>query len=254
MGARPESLLKTRSHPCWPRQHARRARVCRFRRRAADTPGSASYLERLPSASGWTRRTTLRSMSEGVLPVAAVIAGSRRPWAPVAASPPPGIIWRVEMIFFWWVASLTTTPARPPPSRCRQCRNGEDRCDAARSARVHQSPTSSKSHSGRVCPDMKAITLPHPAPSRRRRRSHRRGAFAVDGEPSSMLARPDAAHARKRPLPGTTRGRAAPSAQHAGPRPVTRSARLMPSRAQAAGSSARRPGPAHTVVGSSNSP
>src|ERR1700735_4358954 len=29
-----------------------------------------------------------------------------------------------------------------------------------RSARVHQSPTSSKSQSGRVCPDMKAITLP----------------------------------------------------------------------------------------------
>ena len=30
----------------------------------------------------------------------------------------------------------------------------------AGSARVHQSPMSSKSHSGRVCPDMKATTLP----------------------------------------------------------------------------------------------
>ena len=73
----------------------------------------------------------------------------------------PGIIFGWKMIFFWCVASLRMTPARPTsepvPAVVGTATTG---AMPAGSARVHQSPTSSKSHIGRVWPDMKAMTLP----------------------------------------------------------------------------------------------
>src|SRR6202044_2065215 len=61
------------------------------------------------------------------------------------------------MIFFWCVSSLRMTLARPTsepvPAVVGTATTG---AMPAGSARVHQSPTSSKSHSGRLCPDMAA--------------------------------------------------------------------------------------------------
>jgi hypothetical protein len=73
----------------------------------------------------------------------------------------PGIIFGWKMIFFWCVSSFRMTPARPTsepvPAVVGIATTG---AIPAGSARVHQSPMSSKSHIGRVCPDMNAMTLP----------------------------------------------------------------------------------------------
>ena len=72
-----------------------------------------------------------------------------------------GIIWGWKMIFLVWLASSVTTAARPTsdpvPAVVGTATMG---AIASALARVHQSPTSSKSHNGRVCPAMNAITLP----------------------------------------------------------------------------------------------
>ena len=64
------------------------------------------------------------------------------------------------MIFLVCVASSVMTPARPT-SEPVPAVVGTATIGAMPfgSARVHQSPTSSKSHTGRVCPAMKAIDL-----------------------------------------------------------------------------------------------
>ena len=65
------------------------------------------------------------------------------------------------MIFLVWVFSLVTTAARPTsepvPAVVGTATTG---AITAASARVHQSPTSSKSNTERVWPFMKAISLP----------------------------------------------------------------------------------------------
>ena len=72
-----------------------------------------------------------------------------------------GIIMGWKMIFFSWVASRVITPARPT-SEPVPAVVGTAMIGAMPSvlARVHQSPTSSKSHTGRVCATMKATHLP----------------------------------------------------------------------------------------------
>ena len=117
----------------------------------------------MPSASGWNpgAQNASKQCTKASMPVAAVIAGGRPTVSSGSLITTPGIICGWKMIFFWWVASLTTTPARPTsepvPAVVGTAMIG---AIPRGSARVHQSPTSSKSHSGRVCPDMKAITLP----------------------------------------------------------------------------------------------
>ena len=72
-----------------------------------------------------------------------------------------GIIFGWKMIFLVWVSSLVSTPARPTsdpvPAVVGTATIG---AMPSGSARVHQSPMSSKSHTGRVWPDMKATSLP----------------------------------------------------------------------------------------------
>ena len=72
-----------------------------------------------------------------------------------------GIIIGWKIIFLVCVASSVMTPARPTsepvPAVVGTATIG---AIPSGSARVHQSPTSSKSHIGRVCPAMKAMTLP----------------------------------------------------------------------------------------------
>ena len=72
-----------------------------------------------------------------------------------------GIMRGWKMTFLVWVATLVMTPARPVsepvPAVVGTATIG---AIPSGSARVHQSPMSSKSHSGRVCPAMKAMTLP----------------------------------------------------------------------------------------------
>ena len=95
------------------------------------------------------------------MPVPAVIAGGMPTVSSGSQIVTFGIISGWKMIFFVWVASSVTTPARPTsepvPAVVGTATIG---AMPAGSARVHQSPTSSKSHIGRVCPAMKATTLP----------------------------------------------------------------------------------------------
>ena len=72
-----------------------------------------------------------------------------------------GIIFGWKMIFFSCVSSLVMTLARPTsepvPAVVGTATTG---AMPLGSARVHQSPMSSKSHKGRVWPAMKAMALP----------------------------------------------------------------------------------------------
>ncbi len=73
-----------------------------------------------------------------------------------------GIMRGWKMIFLVWVASSVITPARPTslpvPAVVGIATIGRDR--RRRRPGVHQSPTSSKSHKGRLWPAMNATTLP----------------------------------------------------------------------------------------------
>ena len=70
-----------------------------------------------------------------------------------------------KMIFFTWVSELVMTLARPTsdpvPAVVGTATMG---AIPSGSARVHQSPMSSKSHTGRVWPDMKATILARSSP------------------------------------------------------------------------------------------
>ena len=72
-----------------------------------------------------------------------------------------GIILGWKITFLVCVDSWVMTPARPTsepvPAVVGTATTG---AILSASARVHQSPISSKSQSGRVCPAMKAMTLP----------------------------------------------------------------------------------------------
>ena len=77
-----------------------------------------------------------------------------------------GSIFGWKMIFFSWVSELVMTPARPTsdpvPAVVGTATMG---AMPAGSARVHQSPMSSKSQSGRDCPAMKATVFARSSPA-----------------------------------------------------------------------------------------
>ena len=95
------------------------------------------------------------------MPVPAVIAGGRPTVSSGSRITCAGSILGWKITFLVWVARLVMTPARPTsepvPAVVGTATIG---AMPAGSARVHQSPTSSKSHIGRVWPRMKATTLP----------------------------------------------------------------------------------------------
>ena len=95
------------------------------------------------------------------MPVPAVIAGGMPTVSSGSQMVIFGIISGWKITFLVCVASSVMTPARPTsepvPAVVGTATIGRM---PSGSARVHQSPTSSKSHIGRVCPAMKAMTLP----------------------------------------------------------------------------------------------
>ena len=95
------------------------------------------------------------------MPVPAVSAGGRPTVSSGSQITCAGIIFGWKITFLVCVARLVMTPARPTsepvPAVVGTATIG---AMPAGSARVHQSPMSSKSHIGRVCPRMKATTLP----------------------------------------------------------------------------------------------
>ena len=95
------------------------------------------------------------------MPVPAVMAGGMPTVSSGSQIVTFGIISGWKITFLVWVASSVMTPARPTsepvPAVVGTATTGRIPLG---SARVHQSPMSSKSHIGRVCPAMKAITLP----------------------------------------------------------------------------------------------
>ena len=95
------------------------------------------------------------------MPVPAVMNGGMPTVSSGSAITTFGIISGWKMIFLVCVASSVMTPARPTsepvPAVVGTATIG---AMPSASARVHQSPISSKSHIGRVCPAMKAMSLP----------------------------------------------------------------------------------------------
>ena len=95
------------------------------------------------------------------MPVPAVSAGGRPTVSSGSRITCAGSMLGWKITFLVWVAPLVMTPARPTsepvPAVVGTATIG---AMPAGSARVHQSPTSSKSHIGRVWPRMKAMTLP----------------------------------------------------------------------------------------------
>ena len=95
------------------------------------------------------------------MPVPAVSGGGRPTVSSGSQITCAGIILGWKITFLVWVARLVITPARPTsepvPAVVGTATIG---AMPAGSARVHQSPMSSKSHIGRVWPRMKATTLP----------------------------------------------------------------------------------------------
>ena len=167
-----------------------------------------------------------------------------------------GIMAGWKITFLVWVASSVMTPARPT-SEPVPAVVGTATIGAMPfgSARVHQSPTSSKSHIGRVCPAMKAMTLPTSSaepppkattpswpPARRTRTPASTLAATGFGRTSEKTAQgmPPASRAASASV---TIGMAARRGS------VTRSGRRMPAAFTASGSSAMRPAPKRTEVG-----
>ena len=161
-----------------------------------------------------------------------------------------------KMIFLVWVASFVMTPARPTsepvPAVVGTATIG---AIASEFARVHQSPISSKSHTGRVWPAWKAMSLPRssaePPPK----------AMTPSCLPFLKAAMP-AVRLESTGLGFTSENTAcgifasarifsveATTGSLARPGSVTKSGRLMPAKASASGSSLMRPAPKRTVVG-----
>ena len=167
-----------------------------------------------------------------------------------------GIISGWKMTFLVCVVSSVMTPARPTsepvPAVVGTATIGKMPLG---SARVHQSPMSSKSHIGRVWPAMKAMTLPVSSP-----------------EPPPKAMTPSWPPARSTAIPASTLAATGlgftsentaasmpaslrmPSTRcvtgrFASPASVTNSGFLMPAALSASGSSAIRPAPKRTAVG-----
>ena len=160
------------------------------------------------------------------------------------------------MIFLVWVASSVITPARPTslpvPAVVGTATIGRM---PAGSARFHQSPTSSKSHKGRVWPAMKATALPVSSPlppptattpswPPARNTASPASTFEPVGFGRSSENRPGLrpASRRRSSTRWITGSRASPGS-------VTTSGWRMPASAQARPSFATVPAPNRTVVG-----
>ena len=191
------------------------------------------------------------------MPVPAVIAGGMPTVSSGSQIVTLGIISGWKMIFFVWVASSVTTPARPTsepvPAVVGTATIG---AMPAGSARVHQSPTSSKSHIGRVCPAMKATTLPTSSaepppkamtPSCRPSRRTLTPASTLAATGFGLHLREDGAGRSRRRASASSALMVIGIAARRGS--VTRSGRAMPADLTASGSSAMRPAPKRIVVG-----
>ena len=190
------------------------------------------------------------------MPVPAVIIGGMPTVSSGSQIVTFGIISGWKMTFLVCVASSVMTPARPTsepvPAVVGTATMGSIPLG---SARVHQSPTSSKSHIGRFCPAMKAITLPassaEPPPI----------AMTPSCLPPLSASRPAsmvAAAGLGFTSENTCTGRLAPTRMSlaaliigslTSPRSVTISGRVMPAAAAASPSSFSRPAPIRTEVG-----
>ena len=99
------------------------------------------------------------------MPVAAVSLGGRPTVSSGSRIATFGMIAGWKMIFFSWVTGCVTTPARPTsepvPAVVGTAMIGEI---FEASARVHQSPTSSRSNTEIVWPCISAIILPMSRP------------------------------------------------------------------------------------------
>ena len=190
------------------------------------------------------------------MPVPAVIIAGMPTVSSGSQSVTFGIISGWKITFLVCVASSVMTPARPTsepvPAVVGTATIGSIPLG---SARVHQSPMSSKSHIGRVCPAMKAMTLPassaEPPPM----------AMTPSclpplsaSRPASMVAAPGLGFTSENTCTGrfaatrmSTRG--LDHRQLDEPRSVTISGRVMPATAAASPSSFSRPAPIRTEVG-----
>ena len=161
-----------------------------------------------------------------------------------------------KMIFFSWVTELETTPARPTsepvPAVVGTAMIG---VILSASARVHQSPTSSKSQTGRVCPHMKATILPRSSPEPPPK------AITPSCPPSLKALMPcsrlislgfgstSANSALPRPACSSRASVLVVIGKSASPRSVTSSGLRMPAALQASAISLMRPAPNRIVVG-----
>ena len=190
------------------------------------------------------------------MPVPAVMAGGMPTVSSGSQMVIAGIIFGWKITFLVCVASSVMTPARPTsepvPAVVGTATIGRMPLG---SARVHQSPMSSKSHIGRVCPAMKAMTLPassaEPPPSAITPSC--RPAFSA-ASPASTFAATGLGFTSENTAAAMPASRSTSSARFTGGRvasrgSVTSSGRDMPAAATAAPSSAMRPAPKRTEVG-----
>ena len=162
--------------------------------------------------------------------------------------------WKIT--FLVWVARLVMTPARPTsepvPAVVGTATTG---AMPAGSARVHQSPTSSKSHMALVWPRMKAMTLPASSaepPPKATTPSWPPARSAAS--PAATLASVGLGFTSEKTATSSPAARIAWSALRAmgsgaTPGSVTMSGREMPAARQASPSSAIRPAPKRIAVG-----
>ena len=216
----------------------------------------------IPSAIGMVEGAGigLEAMREGVhARCRRSAAAAARPSAPGRGSPAPASSSDGRSPSWCAVARLVITPARPTsepvPAVVGTATTG---AIPAGSARVHQSPMSSKSHIGRVCPRMKAMTLPQSSaepppkattPSCPPVAQHLEPGGDVGLGRVGLHVGEDRRLAARRPARPTP-ARAAAIGSGATPGSVTKSGRAIPAaRRRRRASSSMRPAPKRMAVG-----
>jgi hypothetical protein len=163
-----------------------------------------------------------------------------------------GSIFGWKMTFLVFVSVLVMTPAlptsEPVPAVVGTATMG---AMASAFARFHQSPTSSKSHIGRVWPAMKATHLPTSSalPPPNATTPSWPPALKASTPASTLASIGLALTSLKKPAPGNSARASLVIGRSARPVSVTNSGFLMPATSAARGSSLMRPGPKRTVVG-----
>ncbi len=189
------------------------------------------------------------------MPVPVVIAGGMPMVSLGSQITAFGIIFGWKMIFLVWV-SLVSTAARPTsepvPAVVGTATTG---AIASASARFHQSPMSSKSHTGRVWPTMKATSLPTSSPEPPPKATTpswppaRYAAMPAVRLASTGLGRTSANKPGLSPASARMPRVRAVMSSVASPVSVTRSGRAIPAARHALGSSTMRPAPKRMAVG-----